>query len=176
MKKDEVRIGSSYLAKVSDKVVTIRIDAENRNGGWDATNMATGKKIRIKSAQRLRGPAAKKKGKAEAGEAPADEIVATEAASPAEATPKGKKAKQPKADNPKRTSALNAAAQVLREAKAPMRCKEMITAMQDQGVWVSPNGKTPEATLYSAILREVTKKGSDSRFRKLDRGLFEANA
>jgi len=30
--------------------------AENPHGGWDATNEATGKKVRIKSAQRLRGP------------------------------------------------------------------------------------------------------------------------
>lgn len=48
--------------------------------------------------------------------------------------------------------------------------------MQDQGIWASPNGKTPEATLYSAILREITHKGDQSRFRKLERGLFEANA
>ncbi len=57
MKKDEVKIGGTYLAKVTDKVVPVRIDAEHRNGGWDATNMVTNKKVRIKSAQRLRGPA-----------------------------------------------------------------------------------------------------------------------
>jgi hypothetical protein len=37
-------------------------------------------------------------------------------------------------------------------------------------------GKTPEATLYSAILRDIANKDDQSRFRKLDRGLFEANA
>lgn len=60
MKKDEVKIGGTYFAKVTDKVVPVRIDAEHRNGGWDATNMVTNKKVRIKSAQRLRprnGPA-----------------------------------------------------------------------------------------------------------------------
>ncbi len=51
--------GSIYLwrhnsAKVNDRVVHVRIEAENRSGGWDATNLATRKKVRIKTAQRLR--------------------------------------------------------------------------------------------------------------------------
>jgi hypothetical protein len=54
MKKNEVKIGHIYTAKVTDKIVDVRIDAESRNGGWDATNLATGKKIRIKSPTRLR--------------------------------------------------------------------------------------------------------------------------
>jgi len=54
MKRDEVKIGGVYTAKVTDKVVPVRIDAESRHGGWDGTNLATGKKVRIKSPQRLR--------------------------------------------------------------------------------------------------------------------------
>jgi len=54
MKKNEVQIGKVYTARVSDKLVPVRIDAESRYGGWDGTNLATGKKIRIKSAQKLR--------------------------------------------------------------------------------------------------------------------------
>ena len=57
MKNSEVTLGGTYLAKVTDKVVPVRIDASNSHGGWDATNLATNKKVRIKSAQRLRGPA-----------------------------------------------------------------------------------------------------------------------
>ena len=55
MKKADITIGTTYAAKVSDKVVPVRIDAVHASGGWDATNLATGKSIRIKSAQRLRG-------------------------------------------------------------------------------------------------------------------------
>ncbi|MCL4196213.1 MAG: hypothetical protein KJZ69_01860 [Phycisphaerales bacterium] len=54
MKKDQVRIGGTYTAKVSGKIAKVRIDAESRHGGWDATNVETKKKVRIKSAQRLR--------------------------------------------------------------------------------------------------------------------------
>ena len=57
MRRDEVQIGRVYTAKVSDKLVSVRIDGENPHGGWDATNLATGKKVRIKSARRLRGEA-----------------------------------------------------------------------------------------------------------------------
>jgi hypothetical protein len=51
--------------------------------------------------------------------------------------------------------------------------------MAARGLWSSPNGKTPEATLYSAIIREISKaveSGTISRFRKTERGLFTYNA
>ena len=74
---------------------------------------------------------------------------------------------------PKRVSALDAAAQVLAKAGKPMRAKDLIEAMAEQGLWKSPAGATPHATLYAAMLREERDKGSTARFRKVDRGLFE---
>jgi hypothetical protein len=44
--------------------------------------------------------------------------------------------------------------------------------MSRKGYWSSPNGQTPSATLYSAILRELKKKGAESRFKKIERGKF----
>jgi hypothetical protein len=76
----------------------------------------------------------------------------------------------------KKLSALDAAAQVLAKAKQPMNCQALIQEMAGQGIWTSPGGKTPQATLYSAILREIHLKGKDSRFKKIDRGQFAANA
>ena len=57
MKKAEVQIGGRYVAKVSGTLTTVRIDHENPHGGWDATNVATGRAVRIRSAARLRYPA-----------------------------------------------------------------------------------------------------------------------
>jgi len=71
----------------------------------------------------------------------------------------------------KKTSALDAAVKVLGEAKKPMTCKEMVEQMLAKGLWQT-KGKTPAATLYSAILREIQKKGKDARFRKVERGKF----
>jgi hypothetical protein len=52
-----------------------------------------------------------------------------------------------------KVSALDAAAQVLAENGMPMTTREMIEAMAQKKLWESPVGKTPAATLYSAILR-----------------------
>ena len=74
----------------------------------------------------------------------------------------------------KRLSAISAAARVLADAGKPMRAKEMIEAASAKGLWSSPKGKTPEATLYAAIIREIAAKGKAARFSKVERGLFAA--
>ena len=92
-----------------------------------------------------------------------------------EKTPKTPKAPKPaKEPKPKRVSALDAAAQVLAASEVPMRAKEMIAAMEAKGLWTSPGGKTPEATLYAAIIREIAAKGTAARFKKHERGVFVA--
>jgi hypothetical protein len=83
-----------------------------------------------------------------------------------------KKPQAKKEPKPKKPSALDSAAKVLGEAGAPMSCQEMIKAMADKGYWSSPDGKTPHATLYSAILREINVKGKEARFVKTERGKF----
>ena len=74
----------------------------------------------------------------------------------------------------KRLSAISAAAKVLADAGKPMRAKEIIEAASAKGLWSSPKGKTPEATLYAAIIREIAAKGKAARFSKVERGLFAA--
>ena len=76
---------------------------------------------------------------------------------------------------PKRRGALDAASVVLKQADKPMRCRELIETMAERGLWTSPKGKTPHATLYAAMMREARDKGHASRFRKVDRGLFAIN-
>lgn len=85
---------------------------------------------------------------------------------------KPSKSEKPKAQ--KRMSALDAAASVLEETKRPMNCTELVMEMDQRGLWSSPNGKTPAATLYAAVLREINAKGKDARFKKMDRGQFTA--
>ena len=90
--------------------------------------------------------------------------------------PTAPKSPKPKAARAEKLSAIDAAAKVLAETKHPMNAKGMIEAMSAKGYWTSPGGKTPHATLYSAILAEITKKGKESRFKKTDRGHFALNA
>lgn len=161
MQKSEVKIGGTYVAKVTNRIVHVRIDAVSRYGGWDATNLATEKKIRIKSAQRLRGElgAEATGGKSKAGKAKAERTKR-----PA----KGEK-------KPKVMSGLDAAAKVLEEAGEPMGVKQIVETAEAKGYWKSPGGKTPSATVYSAIIREIRTRGQDARFRKAERGRFERN-
>ncbi len=117
------------------------------------------------------------------GEPPQPQAASAEAPT-AETTkaPKPKKPRRRKAAKSgvdgagaKKLSALDAAAKVLAEARRPMGCKELIGAMAAQGSWSSPGGKTPDATLYSALLREITTRGEASRFRKVGPGQFVLN-
>jgi hypothetical protein len=105
--------------------------------------------------------------------APAKKTTGNKAAKATTAA-KPKSARVPKTDG--KLSQLDAAAKVLEEAGEPMTTKAMVEAMAAQGYWTSPGGKTPHATLYSAILREIQNKGTDSRFDKVDRGQFVLNA
>ena len=159
MKKTDVKIGGEYFATVTNKKVTVRIDAENSSGGWDATNLSTGKKVRIKTAGRLRGSA--RAARTAATETRARKRVAKKTA---EAT-----------GGEKKLSCVKAALKVLTDNGEPMNAQEMIAAMVDAGLWESPGGKTPHATLYSAILRDM-KRGDESRFVKTERGRFTARA
>lgn len=55
MRKHEIVTGAVYLAKISNKLTNVRIDGEALySSGWDATNLATGRKVKIKSAAKLR--------------------------------------------------------------------------------------------------------------------------
>jgi len=84
---------------------------------------------------------------------------------------KAAKAKAPRSDG--KLSQLDAAAKVLGALGEPANCPELVKAMAEKGLWTSPGGKTPEATLYSSILREIKTKGKDARFVKAERGRFK---
>jgi hypothetical protein len=138
-------------AKAAESTVQIKKDAKGRF--W----------VVPKDGGAEQGPFATKK--------EALDAKAGDATPKAEMQTKPKKTKEPKE---KKLSAIDAAAQVLAASKEPMNAKEMIEAMTAKALWTSPGGKTPHATLYSAIIREITLKGKESRFVKTERGKFTA--
>jgi hypothetical protein len=89
--------------------------------------------------------------------------------------PTAKKAPAKKTAKSTKLSALDAADKVLATAKQPINAKEVIEAMAKKKLWTCPGGKTPHATLISAILREIQAKGKDARFKKAERGKFAIN-
>jgi hypothetical protein len=58
----------------------------------------------------------------------------------------------------KKRSLLDAAVEVLRLAKMPMNTREIIEAAIELKLWQPTGAKTPEQTLYGAIVRENKNK------------------
>jgi vancomycin resistance protein YoaR len=107
-------------------------------------------------------------------------MSATKTKKPAKTKTSAKKkpanAKTAKPEAEGKMSALGAAAKVLAEKDTAMTCPELIGVMAAKGYWSSPGGKTPAATLYAAILREIAAKGKDARFEKTAPGRFALRA
>jgi hypothetical protein len=103
-------------------------------------------------------------------------VPAPQAAAPPAAPAKAKTSKQARGRNQaarqKPLSCLDAAAKVLTETGQALSCPQLIAAMAAQGSWTSPAGKTPAATLYAAILREIRTKKDQARFCKTGPGRF----
>ena len=192
MKKTEVQLGGVYKCKVSGNIVSVKITHENPHGGWDGRNLKTGKTVRIKSAQRLRGavnrPATRKKivslaeyeAEAKAEHAAIASGKTTKDTAPAKQRDTGQRggkggepAPQP-GDNAKPLSLIRAAVCVLQSCERPMSCKEIVTKAVDAEIWAPRNGGlTPANTLSAAIRREIKTKGDTSRFVMAERGRFE---
>jgi len=194
MKKDEVTVGGHYAVKISGKISTVRIIAEDRHGGWSGINVSTNKSVRVKSAAKLReevepdgtpirkpkaasskpAKAAESTAKAAAVAAPGGEHGDAEADSTQDTTSATESnVQQPGATGGKKLGCLNAAVEVLKlHPDEPLNCKRMIELMAEHGLWQSKAGATPHNTLYAAITTEIKKKGDASRFTKVERGMF----
>ncbi|MBT3202457.1 MAG: hypothetical protein HN350_21365 [Phycisphaerales bacterium] len=125
------------------------------------------KKNKIKSAK---GPGEKKPAAKRTATSPTRAKTAKKATKGAAKAQKANTAKR-RGDKAKNPSGLDAAAKVLGEVKGPLTCGEMVERMLAKGYW-SSNGKTPAATIYAAMTREIAAKGSASRFVKVERGKF----
>lgn len=58
MKKADVKVGETYIARVSGNLVPVKIREAFPLGGWMGVNTKTGRDVRIRTAGRLRGKAA----------------------------------------------------------------------------------------------------------------------
>jgi len=137
------------------------------------TKKTTTKKAARKATPKKKAPAKKPARANTAATVAKAKPNASTKAKPAKNATRAKDAtKTAKATKPKRISGLDLAAKVLVEAKEPLQSKAIAERAIAAG-WKT-NGKTPHATLYAAMIREIAKKGMDARFVKTDRGLFAA--
>ncbi|HRS72263.1 MAG TPA: winged helix-turn-helix domain-containing protein [Anaerohalosphaeraceae bacterium] len=169
MKKSTIKAGEVYGAKVSGNWVKVRIIGGNPHGGWDGINLTTKKQVRIKSGARLH----------KLHEATEPTPTQTPTNTPAQVQTKtDEPSTNAKPKNQRTTTkpgGLSCAVRVLQEEGRPLSCPEMVKIMLEKGYWQT-DGKTPAATIYSAIITEIKKKGDNARFRKAERGKFELAA
>ena len=71
-------------------------------------------------------------------------------------------------------SAINAAHRVLVEIGTPLNVRQIAEAAIERGYCPNLKGKTPQATISSALQRDITRKGSASRFYKAGKGQYAA--
>ena len=179
MKANDVKIGGEYQARIGKTPFPVRIVSEKASGGWSAINLNNDKKVFISLARLLQEiPAATETTVTTEGNLTVVEVppATTETIDGTKPKPtRGRKTKTDAENGEDKTSLsqLDAAAKVLGEATEPLTTKEMVEVMTTKGYWTSPGGKTPHATLYSAILRELQSKGETGRFIKTDRGHFK---
>jgi hypothetical protein len=166
--KKQIVLGRVYSVAVGGSFLPVRADKSLGHGRYEGRTMrpdGPGSAVKF-TTDRVRGDGA-----------PEAEWRAKRAAKPVEQpTPPVQKAgtKAAKTKTPakeRKLSGLDAAAQVLADAKEPLNTAEMVKRMLERGLWKT-NGKTPAATIYAAIIREISVKGNQSRFRKTERGKF----
>jgi len=168
--KRKIELGKVYSAKVGATFLPVRIDKSLGHGRYEGATLPDGKTVKIAT------DAVKGGGETveqwEARRKPKEQDAPVPAA-PAAKAEKPKAAAKEKKD--RKPSGLDAAAAVLAEAGTPMNTTDMVKRMLETGLWKT-GGKTPAATIYAAIIREISVKGDASRFRKTDRGHFELTA
>ena len=161
---NEFKAGDRAYTKVGRNLVEVRVKAKTETG-WTVTTR-TGRTLAVRSLEAVPGAAV---GIASAG---TPKAAAKAAKAAAKATPKAAPKTEAAAVPKKGLSLLNAAATVLERSGEAMPVRAMIEEAKASGLWTPTGGKTPEQTLYSAIIREIKDKGGASRFRKDGRGRF----
>src|SRR4051812_25765063 len=68
-------------------------------------------------------------------------------------------------------SILDAARQILAEAKAPLHVKDLTSRMLAQKLWVTP-GKTPTDSVSAALAVDIKRRGQGSDFERTQPGIY----
>jgi hypothetical protein len=172
-----IKIGNCYVARFTKTDMPIRIEAVDTKGDWKARSLTHGRIVFVKSESQIvrecnetdllelaKTVVPNRRSKRQ----PPAPTLATETQ---QAAPVCKvKVKRPKVPEYSLTL-IEAAYRVLKEAKKPLTCQEIIDRTFKKKLHRS-SGATPQNTLNAALATEIKTKGEKSRFVKVGRGLF----
>jgi hypothetical protein len=173
MKLENVKVGETYTLAIGKNKVAVTVKDADAKGKITVAS-AGGKQMTVADAGRLTVRTVADDVGQPSAKGAAHGAPRKAAAPKATKTAFGRKRAHDGAPQAKerRTGLVDAAILVLHEAgNKAMGTKAIVEVITAKGIWKS-NGKTPAATLYSSILREIQKKGSEARFKKVDRGQF----
>jgi len=173
-----IKIGNCYIAKFAKVTMPVRIESQKENGVWISRSLTHGRVVFVKNEQILR----------ECNESDlveyAKTVVPNRRSKKQTSTPvlavetphvaRVRKVKAKRRNVPEfGLTLLEAAYRILREAKKPLACQEIINRVAKKKLHRS-SGATPQNSLNSALANEIRTKGDQARFVKVGRGLFVA--
>jgi hypothetical protein len=171
MAESKVKVGMVYSARVGGTYIPVRIDKSLGHGRYQGVSLPGNAKVSVTTSV-IKG-AGQTPEEWQQRNAPREETPApapTDAAPASDVGARAKKSARPAKE--RKPGGLDCAVRVLREAGTPLNTGDMVKTMLEKGYWQT-EGKTPAATIYAAIITEISKKGANSRFRKVARGQFE---
>jgi hypothetical protein len=171
---ETIRLGECWMVRLTKRDLCVRLESRTADGGWIARVMSHGRKITIKNATQLLQRCDKVRIYTVAEETtPNRRSHSTQppenARKPITKANKTVVAsvREPLAPMP----LLDAAAVVLRESKTPLSTREIVALIVERKLW-KPTGTTPWQTLNAALNRDIVTNGTQSRFKKKDRGKY----
>jgi len=175
-----IKIGQCYIARFPKNEMPIRIESRETNGSWKARSLTHGRIVFVKNESLLvrecsgndlvelaKTVVPNRRSKRQA---PPTHTLATD--TPQVARVRVVKAKRQRIPEFSLTL-LEAAHRILREARKPLSCQQIIDRMIKRKFWRT-EGATPQNTLNAAMARDISANGVKSRFIKTGRGLFAA--
>ena len=173
LKTSQIQIGHRYEVQAGRNKTTITIVGyDDKKLSW-LCETPSGKTIKIKDISRFLKEIGEKKTIREIIESKGVTVIPKEEpAKVVDAVPEVDVT--PKHLGPKplgNMSILSAAHRVLLEAGKPMKVQEIMEAALATG-YCKVGGKTPFNTFNGGIRSDITKKGKESRFKRVDKGLF----
>ena len=176
-----IKIGQCYIASFTKADMPVRIESLEANGQWKARSLTHGRIVFVKSESQLlrecnsndlaeyaKTVTPNRRSKRHAPTP--TPVLATE-------TPQVTHVRKTKAKRQRipefGLTLLEAAYRVLREAKRPLSCQEVIDRAFRKKLHRS-SGVTPQNSLNAVLANEIKTKGENARFVKVGRGLFAA--
>ena len=173
MTQEEIHLGQCWMARLMKRDICVRLESRSPDGGWIARVMSHGRKVKIKSATQLLQRCDKVRIYTVAETTTPNRRsravpLSVESRTRKHVPRRGKTVTEPVPLVP--LSLLDAAAVVLRKSKTALSTREIIALVVEQGLW-EPTGSTPWGSLSAALNRDI-QNGTQSRFRKKERGRY----